>query len=597
MTATPPGDAPPPDHARPGPGRTEPFLVRHGRAAVLLIVAGALALRVAGTSEWWLNPDEGIYFSLVTRPTWAGFWAELRENAHPPLYYLLLRATGALTTDFFWFRALSLVAGAAAVGTLWAVGRALVAAEGGTRLRATATGLVAAALLAASPTAVVQSQIMRPYMLQLALVGGALALLLGWKGASDRRALGAYVALVTLALLTHYSSVLALAALGCVAAFRMATTVTDRRSRWVLVAAHGAAGALFAALWVLHLRGLAASDTADDALRGWLSFYLVGSPREAWLAFLGLQTTVLGRPLGGLAALILMGALALAAARRAWLPLVVAGSALSVGLGAAAAGVYPMGATRHSIWMLAFTVPAMAWALGLMASGGWRRAGAAVAVAAVLVAARTPVGDALGVPDSPWAAPERVLRQANLAEMLDVLDPEGSPRLILMDLQTYYLLLPFYYADRTDADVTGGAPFFHFRYGRRDVVVARSWLATLGVDGDPAGPGDATAGGGSGERDDPGDPGSSAGPAPSAGPAGSGDLRALVGRVDRAAPELGLGSAEQAVVLVGGWRSPVVDGLLALEGTPTVAGRRVVPGLFAFLVDPASLAAGDGQGP
>jgi len=562
-----------------GEGRAPPcassFLVRHARPALLVTVAVALVVRVAGVSAWWLNPDEGIYFSLVTRPAWAGFWSELAANAHPPLHYLMLRAIGALTSDFVWFRALSVVAGVGAVVAVGAAARELAALEladrelaegvegrGTPTSAATAAGLIAAAVVALSPMAVVLSQIIRPYMVQLALVAGAVALLLRWSDASGPRTVGAYVTLVVAALLTHYSSVLALAALGLVALYRMATTVTGRRARMGLVAAHVAAVAVFGALYVLHLRELAGSDTASDALRGWLSFYLVDSPREAWLAFLGLETTVLGRPFGGVVAVALLGALGLAVVRRAWLPIVLAGSALVVGLAAAAAGVYPMGATRHSVWMLAFTVPAIAWMMSVAVTSGRPRAAVALIGLVCLGAAREPLGDALGVPDSPWAPPERVLRRADLMEVLDVLDPEGSPRVLLMDLQTYYLLLPFYHTDRGVADLDDGGSFFHFRYGVRDVVVTRSWLATLGE-----------------------------------GAAASGDLRALIRRVSRTAPELGLASGGQAVVLVGGWRPPVVDSLLALGGEGGVAGRRIVPGLFAFLVDPTRLVGEDGSDP
>ena len=44
-------------------------------------------------------------------------------------------------------------------------------------------------------------------------------------------------------------------------------------------------------------------------------------------------------------------------------------------------------------------------------------------------------------------------------------------------------------------------------------------------------------------------------------------------------------SARRVQVLVGGWRSDVVDQLLALEDSGVVTDHRMVPGLFAFLVD------------
>ena len=324
------------------PGRLSASSVeRYGVIAALLLVVLGLFIRVPGTMEWWLNPDEGIYFSIVTQPTLAAFWAEVAENAHPPLYYMILRALGFLTTDFFWFRALSLAGGAAAVFALWECGREIAGKD---PVRRTVTGLAAAALLVASPPAVTLSQIMRPYMLQLVLVAGALALLLRYGRVPERRTLLAYIALLVLALLTHYSSVLALGALSGVALYLMLAAEMPREARRDLALAHVVPTAVVLGLYLFHLRGLAASDTADDALRGWLSFYLV-----AWLAFVGLQTTVAGRGLGGVVTVLMIAALAAAVASRAWLPVVVAGSALLVGLVAAAVGVYPMGAIRTCV--------------------------------------------------------------------------------------------------------------------------------------------------------------------------------------------------------------------------------------------------------
>ena len=521
---------------------------RYGRIAALLLVVLALVIRIPGTMVWWLNPDEGIYFSILTQPTLTAFWGEVATNAHPPLYYMILRAVGFLTTDFFWFRALSWMGGAAAVFALWECGREIAWKD---PVRRTVTGLLAAALLVASPPAVILSQVMRPYMLQLALVAGALALLLRYGRAPERRTLLGYVVFLVLALLTHYSSVLALGAFGGVALYLLYSTEMPGEARRDLALAHTVPVVLLVGLYFFHLRGLVASNMADDALQGWLSAYMVDSPREAWFAFVGLQTTVAGRGLGGPVTVLMIAALALAVAHRAWLPVVIAGSALLVGLVAAAAGVYPMGAIRQSTWMLAFTLPALAWGVGFVLVSGRRWVVAGVVAVVVLIAARESVAIGIGVPDTPWATRERVLRRANLVTMADLLDPEGAPRLWVMDQQTYYLLLPFYFTERQEARSGPDDTFFHFRYGERDVVVVQSWLLTAGADG---------------AQDDS-------------------NLRSLSDRVDRSDLLLGMGSAGEAQVVVGGWRSEVMDQLLALEDSAVVTNHRLVPGLFAFLVD------------
>ena len=63
------------------------------------------------------------------------------------------------------------------------------------------------------------------------------------------------------------------------------------------------------------------------------------------------------------------------------------------------------------------------------------------------------------------------------------------------------------------------------------------------------------------------------------------NLRSLTDRVDRSDLLLGMASAREAQVIVGGWRSEVMDQLLALEDSGVVTNHRLVPGLFAFLVD------------
>ena len=77
-------------------------MARHGTLIAILVVA--VALRLPGLGEWWLNPDEGIYYSILTRLQFTDFIAEVAENAHPPLYYLLLRGLRILTWDFVWLR-------------------------------------------------------------------------------------------------------------------------------------------------------------------------------------------------------------------------------------------------------------------------------------------------------------------------------------------------------------------------------------------------------------------------------------------------------------------------------------------------------------
>lgn len=527
-------------------------LRRYGGLTLVLCVA--FGVRVWGLNEWWLNPDEGIYYSILTRADSAGFWTELMANAHPPLYYVLLRIIGLFTWDFVAFRSASVLFGLGAVVGAWAVGREL----GGRGIRGEVAGLFAALLVALSPTAIGLSQVMRPYMLQLALLSAALYFLLLYRRAPSARHLVWYTAFVVLAVLTHYSSVLAVGALGLVVGSDGMGRGFNRPEWKRLAVSHVAPVVVTGMLYVVHVRRLSGSPLADDALSGWLSYYMVDSPLTAWLGFLGYQWLVVPDWGRAPAALFLLVACAAAIVRRDALPAVMALGALAVAVTAAALHVYPFGATRHAVWLMTFTVPVLGW-LGAWVVGMPRtRAAAAVGGFAVVLIMGGPLGTALGADEAPWAPSERVLRRDNVARMVNFLDPQGEPALTLMSSQTFYLLLPFYPGEREGAVFAPDSSIFHFPYGSRRVLVSSAWDFTAGPDA-----------------------------------RATGHLVGTLAGADVAFPELSIGTHETAVLLVGGWRPPLIDELLSMSGADgAVLHATYVPGLFAFLIDlPALLRA------
>src|SRR5262245_8598202 len=163
------------------------------------VVAGIIAalsalIRLPGLGSHWLNPDEGVHASIAALPTLAEVAAELPDHTDPPGFFLPLRLVALHTTEPAWLRLPSLCFGALAVLGVYAVGR---------RAFGTATGLVAAALLAVAPGEIALSQLVRQYTLQHALLAFALAALLGFLATGRRAALAAYALLLALALLPH----------------------------------------------------------------------------------------------------------------------------------------------------------------------------------------------------------------------------------------------------------------------------------------------------------------------------------------------------------------------------------------------------------
>lgn len=557
---------------------TEPLDLLRRYRGVAALVAAAAFVRFSGLSEWWLNPDEGIYFSLITRASWGAFWQEVVSNAHPPLYYILLRMMGLVTWDFSVLRAFSVLCGAAAVAGAWAVAHVLAVDGGGradqrgpggegigygegdddgarsdhrTETRGIAAGFLAAFIVAFAPSPVQLSQVMRPYAFQVALLSWSLFFLLRHLRRPSGRDMAGYLTLLCLALLTHYSSVLAMGVfVGVVAVHGLQRGLGDRSWR-ILAAWHALPVAVVALLYALHLRPLAASALADEALDGWLSYFMIRSPGDVWMSLLGFQHHLGGAWLRGPLALLTLATLALAAVRRDMRVLVLAGGALAVAVLVAALGAYPFGSTRHSAWVTVFVVPAMGWfgaTVLEMGSATVRRR--VVLAGVVLLVVGGPLGTLIGSDRTRWAPTERVLRESYLQAMLPELDPNGEPELMVMSDQTFNLLLPFYPAQREEAVFSADSSAFHFPYGDRRILVSRSW-AFLSLEN---------------------------GPSPT-------DLREFIRSADREFAALGIRQRDRLLFVDGGWGLPVaVQIQQAAPRRPLVVSSRVVPGLHAFVV-------------
>ena len=73
------------------------------RIWLLALVILGLVLRLQPALSYWINGDEGIYYFAV-HSGWQQFWQQVEGNAHPPLFYLLLRPIAALGSDPLWLR-------------------------------------------------------------------------------------------------------------------------------------------------------------------------------------------------------------------------------------------------------------------------------------------------------------------------------------------------------------------------------------------------------------------------------------------------------------------------------------------------------------
>lgn len=442
-------------------------MTRHGPAAALGIVALALMVRIPGLTGWWLNPDEGIYYAILTQERFGVFWLEAAATAHPPLYFLALRAMGWLSTDFLWLRSLALLSGCAAVYVFVLVGREMVDDE----VHGWVTGLSAGWLLAFSPTAIVLSQVIRPYMLLTLLLACGLYFLLRYLRRPARGLLWAYAAVASLAALLHYSAILGLGVIGTLVVADGVARGVGRREWRRLLTIQAVPLVILSVLYVWHLRDLMGGTEAQFARQSWLASYMIGSPGDAWLALVGFHSMLVGHALAVAATLLSLTALAWAVWLRAWTPLLLITTGFVIAVAGSVTQLYPYGGTRHAAWLLAFATPGLAWVIGLALTSS--RAAATLALPAVggIVIAIGPWASTLAEELRAREVSEHVLREEHVEAMSEVLDPGTEPRVVFMSLETYRLLVPLFIRERQGAETSPDRLFAHFRWGDRDVIV------------------------------------------------------------------------------------------------------------------------------
>lgn len=165
-----------------------------GLAAILGAAAG---LRLWGLGQTGLWLDEGISVWFASQPL-DQFFAYLRFEANPALFYLLLKAWLSLGQGDLWVRLLPALLGTASVGLVYILGRRLFASKG--------AGLIAALLIALSPFHLHYSQEVRPYILWFGLTALALLMLLRWVETRRLLFLAGYAGATALSFYTHYSA-------------------------------------------------------------------------------------------------------------------------------------------------------------------------------------------------------------------------------------------------------------------------------------------------------------------------------------------------------------------------------------------------------
>jgi hypothetical protein len=189
-----------------------------------VLVAAAAVLVAIGRREF-IGYDSYWHVFIARQDRWPNFWREVRENAHPPLFYLALRAVSSwFGPGLLTYRLVSIASTVAATALVAAIVRRTTANR--------PLAIVAAAAFGLSYGAVMVGLEVRAYAMCAAFTLLAFMFYLDWLGgggsARARAPLG-FAAAATTAVLTHYSTFFFLAA--SVAATALLAVVSARWRR------------------------------------------------------------------------------------------------------------------------------------------------------------------------------------------------------------------------------------------------------------------------------------------------------------------------------------------------------------------------------
>ncbi len=319
---------------------------------LLLVVAGAI-LRASGLDSYALSPDDALHIAEARLKIPGEFLLTLaREDTHPPLHYLLLRVLLCLGVEGEALRIASSIPSLLLIPLLYGLGR---------RTAGRAAGLFAAFLVTFSFPLVLQAQVIRGYALELMLLAAALWLVFDDRAGGARRRLAGYAALMSLAILTHYSAIIALGAVGCVRVFRE-LRARNSRVAFDLAVVHALLAIVAGLLVWLFASVLLDSGFRRDAVGEWLA---VGFPEGRYLAsWLGGSLAQLiyfadpPRLLPGVALGVLLGMGCFALRNRRGFELVqMYFVASGINLLLAAFALYPFAGTRHALYLVPFAAP------------------------------------------------------------------------------------------------------------------------------------------------------------------------------------------------------------------------------------------------
>lgn len=415
-------------------------------------------LRARGLDEAWINSDEGIYWFVASRETLLEFWQEIARQAHPPLFYLLLRALLSVFGASVFAVKLTLVLISLVI--IW------LSAKIGERLAGTLGQLCGAGLAAFSPALISMSRLVRPYSIMLLFLTLALLFYVEYAApGSERKGRGKSAARVglygALACLFHYGAFLALTPI-------VLLFVIDRTRGHLGELLNPLLPLLLSTMFLLvtHIQPLAFYHPFEQDYATWLQAYFMASVSDIPAYLAGFAGYLWGLVFGPVfvCSSVLAALYSLASAARFGLVLV---APLLLSFFLSLNQLYPFGPARHSLYLFPALLVLILWGLGRL-----RQLSARNALAALLLLV------ALG---SSWEffesknnlvfmPREEVVTSAEAKELFASMQTSSkeTSHLYVLDPQAFFSLMPFY-------SQAASAQRFMLRLGADTFVLGRGW--------------------------------------------------------------------------------------------------------------------------
>lgn len=174
------------------------FLGRHW--LLLAVVIAAAVPRIWLAMHQHIEYDGWWHVFIARESAWRNFWRDVRYNAHPPLFFLLLKFACLFGKSRLIYRSVSLIAGLLAVHLMGSIGKRIT----DSRL----LGALCAATFGFSVSAIIVSNEVRSYMLAVAFMLAAIPPFLEIVALKPGRWSFVLIATaLTLAITSHYSAV------------------------------------------------------------------------------------------------------------------------------------------------------------------------------------------------------------------------------------------------------------------------------------------------------------------------------------------------------------------------------------------------------